>query len=55
MRTVSLEYQPNDRWNTVLKVIGVDRDYRQGNGYILEPFARGLAQPVADDTTWCDH
>ncbi|MEJ6541418.1 MAG: TonB-dependent receptor plug domain-containing protein [Halioglobus sp.] len=48
--TVSLEYQPNDRWNTVLKVIGVDRDYRQGNGYILEPCARGLAQPVAEDT-----
>ena len=46
--TVSLEYQPNDRWNTVLKVIGVDRDYRQGNGYILEPFARELAQPVVD-------
>ncbi len=49
--TVSLEYQANDRWNTVLKVIGVDRDYRQGNGYILEPFARGLAQTVLDDTT----
>jgi iron complex outermembrane receptor protein len=49
--TVSLEYQATERWNTVLKVIGVDREYRQGNAYILEPFARELTQAVTDDTT----
>jgi len=49
--TISLEYQATERWNTVLKVIGVDRKYKQGNGYILEPFSRGLNQIVMDDTT----
>ena len=31
--------------------IGVDHVYRQRRAYILEPFARELAQPVTDDTT----
>lgn len=49
--TISLEYQATERWNTVLKVIGLDRDYRQGNGYILEPFSRGLNQIVTEVDT----
>lgn len=49
--TVSLEYQANERWNTVVKVIGLDRDYRPGNGYILEPFSRELNQTVTDVET----
>lgn len=49
--TLSLEYQATDRWNTVLKVLGTDQDFRPSNGYILEPFSRGLNQTVFDDTT----
>ena len=46
--TVSFEYQATDRWNTTLKVIGLDRDYRQDNGYILDPFYRDLSETVRD-------
>jgi iron complex outermembrane recepter protein len=49
--TFSLEHQTTDRWNTVLKMIGVDRKYRPGNGYILEPFSHPLNQIVTDNTT----
>ena len=45
--TFSLEHQTTERWNTVLKLLGADRDYRQSNsGYILEPFSRELNQLV---------
>lgn len=50
--TISLEHQTTDRWNTVLKVIGVDRKYKpSNNGYILEPFSRELVQTVTDVDT----
>ncbi|MCB1690372.1 MAG: TonB-dependent receptor [Halioglobus sp.] len=49
--TFSLEHQTTDRWNTVIKVLGTDQDYRPTNGYILEPFSRELNQVVQDDTT----
>ena len=45
--TFSLEHQTTERWNTMLKMLGADRDYRQSNnGYILEPFSRELNQLV---------
>ena len=45
--TFSVEHQTTDRWNTVLKMLGADRKYRQSNnGYILEPFSRELNQLV---------
>ena len=48
--TLSLEHQTTDRWNTVLKVLGTDQDYRPSNGgYILEPFARELNQTVTNE------
>src|SRR5690606_31083957 len=47
----SVEHQTTDRWNTVLKMIGVDRKYRPGNGYILEPFSHPLNQIVLDQDT----
>jgi iron complex outermembrane receptor protein len=50
--TISLEHQTTDRWNTVVKVIGLDRNYKQSNnGNILEPFSRGLNQIVTDVDT----
>lgn len=49
--TMSFEHQTTDRWNTVLKIFGVDRNQRQGAGYILEPFKRELIQPVFDVDT----
>ena len=49
--TFSLEHQTTDRWNTVLKVLGTDQDYRPSNGYILEPFSRELNQQVTDVET----
>ena len=48
--TFSLQHQTTERWNTVLKVLGSDRDYRPSNGYILEPFSRELNQMVLDET-----
>jgi iron complex outermembrane receptor protein len=45
--TFSVEHQTTERWNTVLKLLGADRKYRQSNnGYILEPFSRELNQLV---------
>jgi iron complex outermembrane receptor protein len=45
--TFSLEHQTTERWNTVLKLLGADRKYRQSNnGYILEPFSQELNQIV---------
>jgi iron complex outermembrane receptor protein len=49
--TFALEHQTTSRWNTNLKVIGVEQKYRPGNGYILEPFKRELAQQVTDVDT----
>jgi iron complex outermembrane receptor protein len=49
--TLSLEHQTNERWNTVLKVLGTDQDYRPTNGYILEPFSRALNQVVLSQET----
>jgi len=49
--TTSFEYQANDRWTTVLKLIGVDRNENQSAGYILEPFNRDLIQPINDVDT----
>lgn len=49
--TTSFEYQANDRWNTVMKIIGVDRNENQSAGYILEPFNRELIQPINDVDT----
>ncbi len=49
--TFSLEHQTTDRWNTVLKVLGTDQDYRPANGYILEPFSRELNQIVLSKET----
>jgi iron complex outermembrane receptor protein len=46
--TVGFEHRTTDNWTNNLKVIGVDRGYRQGNGYILEPFKRDLLQSVND-------
>lgn len=49
--TLSFEYRPTDRWNTVLKLIGVDRKENNSAGYILEPFNRELIQPINDVDT----
>lgn len=50
--TISLEHQTTDRWNTVLKLIGVDRNQRQSGGYILEPFNRDvITESVIDVDT----
>lgn len=49
--TVSFEHQTTDRWNTVLKLIGVDRKQNHSAGYILEPFNRELIQPINDVDT----
>ncbi|MCR9106762.1 MAG: TonB-dependent receptor [Gammaproteobacteria bacterium] len=49
--TLGFQYQPSERWTNNLKLIGVDRGYRQGNGYILEPFKRDLLQSVNDVDT----
>jgi iron complex outermembrane receptor protein len=49
--TFGFEYQPTDRWNTNLKVVGNDRNQRQGNGYIREPFNRELVQQFTDVET----
>jgi iron complex outermembrane recepter protein len=49
--TVSLQHQTTERWSTNLKVLGVDRQYRPTNGYILEPFKRDLVQQIKDVAT----
>ncbi len=49
--TLGFEHKTTDNWTTNLKVIGVDRGYRQSNGYILEPFERELIQQVQDVDT----
>jgi iron complex outermembrane receptor protein len=49
--TVALQFEPNERWSTNLKLIGVDQKYRPTNGYILEPFKRDLVQQVQDIDT----
>ncbi|MEM9257270.1 MAG: TonB-dependent receptor [Pseudomonadota bacterium] len=49
--TLSLEHQTTDNWNTIVKVVGLDRGYRQDAGYILEPFNRDLIQQFADVDT----
>ena len=48
--TLSLQHQTTDRWNTVLKGLWSERDYRPANSYILEPFSRELNQMVLDET-----
>lgn len=49
--TFGLEHQTTDNWVTNLKVIGVDRGYRSGAGYILEPFNRDAMVNVSDQDT----
>lgn len=49
--TFGFEHRTTDNWTTNLKVIGMDRGYRQSNGYILEPFDRQLIQQVRDVET----
>jgi iron complex outermembrane receptor protein len=49
--TFGFEHKTTKNWTNNLKVIGVDRGYRQGNGYILEPYNRELAQVVNDVET----
>ncbi|GAB5451388.1 MAG: hypothetical protein Hals2KO_17160 [Halioglobus sp.] len=50
--TFGFQHRTTDNWTNNLKVIGVDRGYRQGNnGNILEPFNRELVQPTIDVDT----
>jgi iron complex outermembrane receptor protein len=49
--TLALQHQTTERWNTNLKLIAVDQNYRPTNGYLLEPFKRELQQQVQDIDT----
>lgn len=49
--TFGFEHRTTDDWTNNLKVIGLDRAYRQSNGYILEPFNRELLQVAREEGT----
>ncbi|MAT94934.1 MAG: hypothetical protein CME59_20375 [Halioglobus sp.] len=49
--TFGFEHRSTENWTNNLKVIGVDRGYRQDNGYILEPYKRDLQQVTTDINT----
>lgn len=49
--TIGLEHQTTDRWNNNIKILGLDRGYRQSNGYLMEPFSRELVQQIQDKDT----
>jgi iron complex outermembrane receptor protein len=49
--TLALQHQTTERWNSFLKLYGVQRKYRQTAGYILEPFKQELVQQVSDIDT----
>lgn len=46
--TFGFQHDTTENWTTNLKVIGVDRGYRNNNGYIIEPFERDLI-PIVND------
>jgi iron complex outermembrane recepter protein len=49
--TLGFQHKTTDNWTNNFKVIGVDRAYRQSNGYIMEPFNRDLVQSTIDVDT----